>query len=132
MNKDSNMNASEALNERSLPNFEIGNLDLVILRYMTQRIYVTLYLLDEPVDSAQPLLYYTEEGRKHTHRIAIYRPEELMRNSSLDLVGFISAKSGILRHTHMLPTSYLRVTTSGYAYTMASCLVDWLATRSYC
>jgi hypothetical protein len=92
MNKDSNMNASEALNERSLPNFEIGNLDLVILRYMTQRIYVTLYLLDEPIDSAQPLLYYTEEGRKHTHRIAIYRPEELMRNSSLDLVGFISAK----------------------------------------
>jgi hypothetical protein len=92
MNKDSNMNASEALNERSLPNFEIGNLDLVILRSMTQRIYVTLYLLDEPIDSAQPLLYYTEEGRKHTHRIAIYRPEELMRNSSLDLVGFISAK----------------------------------------
>ncbi len=92
MNKDSNMNASEALNERSLPNFEIGNLDLVILSYMAQRIYVTLYLLDEPVDPSQPLLYYAEEGRKHTHRIAIYRPEELMRNSSLDLVGFVSAK----------------------------------------
>lgn len=92
MNKDSNMNASEALNERSLPNFEIGNLDLVILSYMAQRIYVTLYLLDEPVDPSQPLLYYAEEGRKHTHRIAIYRPEELMRKSSLDLVGFVSAK----------------------------------------
>src|SRR5215471_1084234 len=92
MNKDSDMNASETLNERSLPKFEMENLDLVILRYMAQRIYVTLYLLDEPVDPAQPLLYYAEEGRKHTHRIAIYRPDELMRNSSLDLVGFISAK----------------------------------------
>jgi hypothetical protein len=92
MDKDSYLNTSQSLDERALPKAEQSNLDLVILRYMAQRIYVTLYLLDEPVDPSQPLLYYAEEGRKHTHRIAIYRPEELMRNSSLDLVGFISAK----------------------------------------
>jgi hypothetical protein len=85
MNKDSYLNTSQSLDEHAIPTADQSNFDLVILRYMTQRIYVTLYLLDEPVDPAQPLLYYTEEGRKHTHRIAIYRPEELMRNSGLDL-----------------------------------------------
>jgi len=92
MNKDSSLNTSQSLDERALPVAGQSNLDLVILRYMTQRIYVTLYLLDEPVDPSQPLLYYAEEGRKHTHRIAIYRPEELQQNSNLEFVGFISAK----------------------------------------
>jgi hypothetical protein len=92
MNKDSYLNTSQSLDEHAIPTADQSNFDLVILRYMTQRIYVTLYLLDEPVDPAQPLLYYTEEGRKHTHRIAVYRPEELLQNSSLDFVGFISAK----------------------------------------
>src|SRR5437763_295547 len=81
-------NTSEGLDERTFPDFGKENLDLVILRYMAQRIYVTLYLLDEPADPSRPLLYYSEEGRKHTHRIAIYRPQELLPNSGLDFVGF--------------------------------------------
>jgi hypothetical protein len=92
MNKDSSLNVSETLEERSLPNSEENEQDIVLLRYMAQRIYVTLYLLDEPLDPAQPLLYYSEEGHKHTHRIAIYRPEELQLNNKLDFVGFISRK----------------------------------------
>jgi hypothetical protein len=92
MNKDGYSNSSEALDERSLPKGEKDDLDLVLLRYMAQRIYVTLYLLDEPADPSQPLLYYTEEGYKHTHRIAIYRPQELLLNNKLDFVGFISRK----------------------------------------
>ncbi len=91
MNKDSYLNSSEALDERSLPNGEKDDLDLVLLRYMAQRIYITLYLLDEPDDPSQPLLYYSEEGHKHTHRIAIYRPQELLY-SKLDFVGFISRR----------------------------------------
>jgi hypothetical protein len=92
MNKDSYLNLSEALEESSLPNSEENEQDIVLLRYMAQRIYVTLYLLDEPTDSSQPLLYYSEEGNKHTHRIAIYKPQELLLNSKLDFVGFISRK----------------------------------------
>src|SRR2546427_12572727 len=92
MNQDSHLNLSEILEERSLPNSEENEQDLVLLRYMAQRIYVTLYLLDEPTDPSQPLLYYSEEGNKHTHRIAIYRPEILLLNNKLDLVGFISRK----------------------------------------
>jgi len=92
MNKDSYLNLSETLAERSLPNSEENEQDIVLLRYMTQRIYITLYLLDEPADSSQPLLYYSEEGHKHTHRIAIYRPQELLLNNKLDFVGFVSRK----------------------------------------
>jgi len=92
MNQDSHLNLSETLEERSLPNSEENEQDLVLLRYMAQRIYVTLYLIDEPLDTSQPLLYYSEEGNKHTHRIAIYRPEILLLNYKLDFVGFISRK----------------------------------------
>lgn len=92
MNKDSYLNLDETLEERPLPNSEENKQDLVLLRYMAQRIYVTLYLLDEPIDPLQPLLYYSEEGNKHTHRIAIYKPQELLLNGKLEFVGFISRK----------------------------------------
>ncbi len=92
MNKDSYLNLSEALNEDSPPGDEEHEQDIVLLRYMTQRIYITLYLLDEPTDPSQPLLYYLEEGHKYTHRIAIYGPQELLLNKQLDFVGFISRK----------------------------------------
>ena len=92
MNKDSYLNSSEALDEHSPPGDEENEQDIVLLRYMTQRIYITLYLLDEPAYTSQPLLYYSEEGRKHTHRIAIYSPQELLLNSKLDFVGYISRR----------------------------------------
>src|SRR6266853_6906968 len=92
MNKDSYLNLREALEEHSLSHSEENEQDIVLLRYMAQRIYVTLYLLDEPTDPSQPLLYYSEEGNKHTHRIAIYNPQKLLLNNKLDFVGFISRK----------------------------------------
>src|SRR5260370_34385724 len=90
--KEDNLDAREVLAKPSPPHAQKDYQDLVILKYMAQRIYVTLYLLDEPGDASQPLLYYSEEGRKHIHRIAIYRPEELLLNNSLYFVGVISGK----------------------------------------
>jgi hypothetical protein len=92
MNKDSYLNSSEALVVHSSTGDEENEQDLVLLRYMAQRIYITLYLLDKPLDLSQPLLYYLEEGNKYTHRIAIYSPQELLLNNKLDFVGFISRK----------------------------------------
>jgi hypothetical protein len=92
MNKDSYSNSSEALNEHSPPGDEENEQDIVLLKYMAQKIYITLYLLDGPTDPSQPLLYYLEEGQKYTHRIAIYSPQELLLSNKLDLVGFISRK----------------------------------------
>ena len=92
MNKDRYLDSSDALDEHSPPGDEENEQDLVLLRYMAQKIYITLYLLDEPVDPSQPLLYYLEEGQKYTHRIAIYSPQELLLSKKLDFVGFISRK----------------------------------------
>lgn len=92
MNMDSSLNTGEAVEDRSLPNGQEETSDLVLLRYMAQRIYITLYLLDRPISTAQPLLYYSEEGHKYIHRIAIYHPQELLLNNSLDFVGFVSSK----------------------------------------
>jgi hypothetical protein len=91
MNQDSYLNVSEALHEGS-PGKEETEQDIVLLSYMAQRIFITLYLLDEAADPSQPLLYYLEEGQKNTHRIAIYRPRELLLNNELNFVGFISKK----------------------------------------
>ena len=92
MNKDSYSNSSETLNQHSPPGNEDNEQDIVLLKYMAQKIYITLYLLDGPIDPSQPLLYYLEEGQKYTHRIAIYGPQELLLSNKLDLVGFISRK----------------------------------------
>jgi hypothetical protein len=92
MNKDTYLDSNEALDEHSPRGDEENEQDLVLLRYMAQKIYITLYLLDEPADPSQPLLYYLEEGHKYTHRIAIYRPQELLLNNKIDFVGFISRK----------------------------------------
>lgn len=92
MNKDSYLNSNEVLDEDSPPGDEDYEQDIVLLRYMAQRIFITLYLLDKPTDPSQPLLYFLEEGHKYTHRIAIYGPQELLLNNKLDFVGFISRK----------------------------------------
>jgi hypothetical protein len=92
MDKERYLNSSEALDEDSKPGDDENEQDLVLLKYMTQKIYITLYLLDGPIDPSQPLLYYLEEGQKYTHRIAIYGPQELLQSNKLDFVGFISRK----------------------------------------
>ncbi len=92
MNKDSYLNSNKVLDEDSPPGDDEYEQDIVLLRYMAQRIYITLYLLDEPANSSQPLLYFLEEGHKYTHRIAIYNPQALLLNNKLDFVGFISRK----------------------------------------
>ena len=75
MKQDRYLNISETKAKYSFPRSEGVKMDFVLLRYMAQRIYVTLYLLDEPVNPALPLLYSLEEGHKNTHRMAIYRPQ---------------------------------------------------------
>ncbi len=92
MDKNSYLNSSKALDEHPLPGDKENEQDIILLRYMAQRINITLYFLDEPADPSQPLLYYLEEGQKYTHRIAIYNPQELLLNNKLDFVGFISRK----------------------------------------
>ncbi len=69
-----------------------GKLDLVIFKLMAQRLYLTLHQLDQPAHTLQPLLYTLEERHKRVHRIALYRPLELLAPRPLLFVGFISGK----------------------------------------
>lgn len=69
-----------------------GKLDLGVLKLMAQRLYLTLHQLDQPVNNLQPLLYSLEERHRRVHRIALYRPAELLVARPLLFVGFISGK----------------------------------------
>lgn len=62
--------------------------DLTILSYMVRRTYTRL--LDLPSGVPLPALDYVEERRNRTHRIVIYKPQELLQGSDLFFVGFVS------------------------------------------
>lgn len=92
MNNDISLNDHQMLSDRPLPGVRKGKLDLVILRYMARRVYVALRSLDLATSTARPLLYYLDERRRRTHRMAIYNPDALLLNNELAFVGFISGK----------------------------------------
>lgn len=92
MNKDDIFDQPEALAERDLPIVIKGKLDLVVLRYMARRVFMTLRSLDQATTTMRPLLYYLEERRRRIHRIAIYNPQELSLNNELAFVGFVSGR----------------------------------------
>lgn len=69
-----------------------GKLDLIVLKHMAQRLYLTLRSLEQPVSAPLPLLYGLEERRGHTHRIVICSPRELLTTGDLYFVGFISGR----------------------------------------
>lgn len=92
MNKYSDSNSCTSRDNCCFPIVKKGKLDLLVLQYMAQRIHITLQLLDKPDNLAQPLLYFSEERRRRTHRIAIYNPSQLAGMSSIAFVGFVSGK----------------------------------------
>lgn len=79
-------------NNCTFPLVKKGKLDLLVLRYMAQRVHITLGLLDQPDNLSRPLLYYSEERRRRTHRLAIYHPQELVLTNCIAFVGFVSGK----------------------------------------
>ncbi|HET7638273.1 MAG TPA: hypothetical protein VFK47_05970, partial [Ktedonobacteraceae bacterium] len=60
MNKDDIFDQPETLAERDLPIVIKGKLDLVVLRYMARRVFMTLRSLDQATTTMRPLLYYLE------------------------------------------------------------------------
>ena len=97
MEKDIQLNAGEIFAHPVPPCVKKAKLDLVVLRYMAQRVSVTLRSLGQETMPARPLLYYLDERRRRTHRMAIYNPEELLLHNELAFVGFVSGKLKPLR-----------------------------------
>lgn len=92
MNNDVESSQRTGLEHYTFPDKEKESLDLVILKYMAHRIYIILCLHDQSTSAPQPLLYYSDEGQNHVHRIAIYRPRDLLLNNDLAFVGFVSGR----------------------------------------
>src|SRR5258706_3597128 len=97
MNKDDLLHQSEVLAERDFPIVIKGKLDLVVLRYMARRVFMTLRSLDQATGTMRPLLYYLEERRRRIHRMAIYNPQELSLNDDLAFLGFVSGRQKPIR-----------------------------------
>jgi hypothetical protein len=74
-----------------------GKLDLIVLKYMARRMHLTLHQLGEPISTSQPLLYRLQERYGRTHRIAIYKYQELFLEKPFAFVGFFSRKQRNLR-----------------------------------
>ena len=97
MDKDIQLNTGKALADPGLRCVKKAKLDLVVLRYMAQRVSVTLRSLAQETTIARPVLYYLDERHRRTHRMAIYNPEELLLHNELAFVGFVSGKLKPLR-----------------------------------
>lgn len=65
-----------------------GKLDLLILRYMAQRIRTHVLALDEGTEL--PSIVYAKERRGRTHRMVVYNRQKSLLNGRLTFVGFIS------------------------------------------
>lgn len=83
-------------NQLPAPIFSKGTSDLLVLKYMRQRMRVTLHQLKPCATSQRPILYNFQERHGRIHRIALYNCQELAQRPSLAFVGFISRKQKIL------------------------------------
>ena len=73
-----------------------GTSDLLVLKYMRQRVRLTLHKLEPCVASQRPIVYNFQERHGRMHRIALYNCQKLEHNPTLAFVGFISRKQQVL------------------------------------
>ncbi len=92
MISDTTIRDVQTLHSLELNNVTKRNIDLLVLRYMAQRVLLTLRTLEEPLDARRPFLYNVAERYGRLHRIVLYRPQELLSNKSLAFVGFVSLR----------------------------------------
>lgn len=69
-----------------------GRVDLLVLRYMAQKVRIMLHGPDRPLNAAIPTFYSLEERKRRTHRIAIYDSQTLLQDTDLSFVGFVSGR----------------------------------------
>ena len=73
-------------------NLSKGTSDLFVLKYMRQRVRLTLQQLEPCATLQRPILYNFQEHHGRIHRIALYNCQQLLQRPTLAFVGFISRK----------------------------------------
>jgi len=69
-----------------------GQIDLIVLRHMAQRVLLTLSTSEPGIEAASiPQLFELAERKGSFHRIALYQPEILRQLETISFVGFVSA-----------------------------------------
>ena len=69
-----------------------GRIDLVVLKYMAQRVQTMIHLLDTSVPMAMPLLHIVPERRGRMHRMVFYVLDGACFARPVVFVGFVSKK----------------------------------------
>lgn len=94
----------DVLNNSTYTDVSKSRLDLVVLRHMARKVYLTLKLPEQSATTLQPLTYFSDEHRGRYHRIIIYNREALL-NKNLVFVAFISARKQTVSATLMTEMS---------------------------
>ena len=94
MKQESSFISNNSQHDSTFVTVKKGKLDLIVLRYMARRLHLILQQLDTPIPiiSNRPFIYHLPERYGRTHRIAIYKYQELLFRSDFTFVGFISHK----------------------------------------
>lgn len=92
MNGKSLPQAVEALSYLNNNNVHKRKIDLLVLRYMAQQLYLTLQTMEQPLTDRPPFMYAATERRCCSHRIVLYGPPQLLQSRSLAFVGFVSGR----------------------------------------
>ncbi len=92
MNGKSLPQAVEALAHLNRNNVHKRKIDLLVLRYIAQQLYLTLQTMEQPLTDRPPFLYTASERRSCSHRIVLYDPPQLLQSRSLAFVGFVSGR----------------------------------------
>ena len=85
--------------EHIAPFVQKANQDLIVLRYMAQRLRVMLQTPGQAESAALPWIYALEERQPRSHRIVIYQPQALLQKQDLAFVGFVCGRQSGLDDT---------------------------------
>lgn len=86
-----------------IPDRNKGKLDLIVLRYMVYKLWLTMQIQEQTTNAHESCFYYADEHHQRMHRIAIYDIRtgllELQQRKCLIFVGFVSKKQQLLSAT---------------------------------
>jgi hypothetical protein len=96
MNESNQLYTHNELDSGSYAVINKGKVDLVVLKYMAQRVRTMLCLLDTSVSMAVPLLHIVPERHGRMHRMVFYEPDVACFARIVIFVGFVSKKQANL------------------------------------
>jgi hypothetical protein len=96
MNESNQLREQDASDTHPYASINRGKIDLVVLRYMAQKVRTMLHLLDTSASLTVPLLHIVPERYERMHRLVLYELHEECFERTVMFVGFVSKKQAYL------------------------------------